>query len=250
MGFIMFGSLLWGFSLLRTRLPPRKSGPFFDLESFKDPAYTLFVLGLSLAFMAYFIPFFYIEPFSLRVGTSENLSFYMLVIMNAAGTLGRMFPNFLADRYELNLFKQCSVTNRFRIGNLNVIVSISYVSGLILLLWLTVHHTDNLIAISVIYSFFAGGLTNCAPAVVGLLSPELNKIGTRVGMMYTIVSLGTLIGTPIAGAILKRQNPTNSISEANYEGVFIFAGVAMLAASVCMHYTRIDKKGVLYFGKV
>jgi predicted MFS family arabinose efflux permease len=99
MGFIMFGSLLIGFVMLRTRLPPRKSGPFCDLESLKDPAYSLFVVGLSLAFMAYFVPFFYIEAFSLRVGASEDVSFYMLAIMNAAGTLGRLFPNFLADRY-------------------------------------------------------------------------------------------------------------------------------------------------------
>ncbi|KAF2664948.1 MFS general substrate transporter [Microthyrium microscopicum] len=239
MGFIMLGSLLLGFALLRTRLPPRKSGPFFDLEAFRDPAYTVFVIGLTLGFMAYFIPFFYIEPFSLRVGTSAELSFYMLAIMNAAGTVGRLLPNFLADS----------------IGNLNVIISISYVSGIILLLWLTVHQTANLIAISIIYSFFAGGLTNAAPAVVGLLSPELNKIGTRVGMMYTVVSLGVLIGNPIAGAILKTQSPkdANGVlieARANYDGVFIFAGVAMIVASVCMHYTRTAKKGLFYFGKV
>jgi predicted MFS family arabinose efflux permease len=99
MGFIMLGSEIIGFAILRTRLPPRKSGPFFDMESLKDPAYSCFVIGLSLAFMAYFVPFFYIEPFSLRVGASEDLSFYMLAIMNGAGTLGRLFPNFLADRY-------------------------------------------------------------------------------------------------------------------------------------------------------
>lgn len=255
MGFIMLGSLLLGFALLRTRLPPRKSGPFFDLEAFRDPAYTVFVIGLTLGFMAYFIPFFYIEPFSLRVGTSADLSFYMLAIMNAAGTVGRLLPNFLADRYVFFSDMSCVATNDYSIGNLNVIISISYVSGIILLLWLTVHHTANLIAISIIYSFFAGGLTNAAPAVVGLLSPELNKIGTRVGMMYTVVSLGVLIGNPIAGAILKTQSPkdANGVlieARANYDGVFIFAGVAMIVASVCMHYTRTAKKGLLYFGKV
>jgi MFS family permease len=138
---------------------------------------------------------------------------------------------------------------------LNVITSISYASALIILLWLTVHRTVTLIAISIIYSFFAGGLTNCAPAVVGLLSPELNKIGTRVGMMYTVVSLGTLIGNPIAGAILKKQSPADDNGEvdmgnANYSGVFIFAGMSMLIGAVCMHYTRINRKGFLYLGKI
>ncbi|OCK76328.1 putative monocarboxylate permease [Lepidopterella palustris CBS 459.81] len=239
MAFIMLGSLLLGFVLLRPRLPPRKSGPFFDLESFKDPAYTSFVIGLALAFMAYFIPFFYIESFALRIGTSEHLSFYILAIMNAAGTLGRIVPNFIADR----------------VGNLNVIIPITYISGLIVLLWLTVHHTGNLITISIMYSFFSGGLTNSAPAVVGLLSPELNMIGTRVGMMLTICSLGTLIGAPVAGAILKSQSPTDArgiidSDRANYDGVFIFSGIGLLVGAVFMNYTRIAKKGLWYFGKV
>ncbi|KAF2109354.1 putative monocarboxylate permease [Lophiotrema nucula] len=239
MGFIMLFSLLLGFALLRTRLPPRKSGPLVDLESLKDPAYSAFVLGLSLAFMTYFIPFFYIETFALRVGASEHLSFYILAIMNAAGTAGRIVPNFIADR----------------VGNLNVIIPITYISALILLLWLTVHSTGNLVAIAIMYSFFSGGLTNSAPAVVGLLSPELNKIGTRIGMMLTACSIGTLIGAPIAGAILKSQTPKNSsgvgdVTKANYDGVFIFAGVGMLLAAASMHYTRINKKGLFFFGKV
>jgi MFS family permease len=106
-----------------------------------------------------------------------------------------------------------------------------------------------------LYSFFSGGLTNSAPAIVGLLSPELNKIGTRLGMMLTLCSIGTLIGAPIAGAILKVQTPTNfegkiNESKANYDGVFVFVGVSFVLAAACMHYTRINKKGWFYFGKV
>ncbi|PVI02656.1 putative monocarboxylate permease [Periconia macrospinosa] len=222
MGFIMLASLLVGFALLRPR------SCVLSLR-----------LGLALAFMSYFILFFYVETFALRVGTNEHLSFYILAIMNAAGTLGRIVPNFIADRA----------------GNLNVIVPITYISGLICLLWLTVNKTANLLAISIMYSFFSGGLTNSVPAVVGLLSPDLNKIGSRIGMMLTICSLGTLIGAPIAGEILKSQTPKDSrgvadTSEANYDGIFIFAGVGLLVAAACMHYTRINKTGLFYFGKV
>lgn len=105
------------------------------------------------------------------------------------------------------------------------------------------------------YSLFSGGLTNSAPSVVGLLSPELNKIGTRIGMMLSICSIGTLIGPPIAGAILRKQSKVDERGvlipgEENFQGVFIFAGVGLLAGAMCMHYTRAAKKGIFFWGKV
>lgn len=105
------------------------------------------------------------------------------------------------------------------------------------------------------YSLFSGGLTNSAPAVVGLLSQELNKIGTRIGMMLTICSIGTLIGPPIAGAILIHQSQTDARGviiqgTEDYTGVFVFSGVGLLVGAMCMHYTRAAKKGLFFWGKV
>ena len=85
--------------LLRPRLPPRKSGPLVIWSAFKEPAYSTFVVGLMLAFLAFFIPFFYAQTYALDIGVDENLSFYLLSIMNAAGMVGRLVPNALADRY-------------------------------------------------------------------------------------------------------------------------------------------------------
>lgn len=94
----MLVSLLLGFALLRTRIPPRKSGPLFDFESFKDSAYSAFVLGLALAFMVYFIPFFYLESQAVSLGVDPTLGIYLLSIMNVAGVIGRIVPNFIADK--------------------------------------------------------------------------------------------------------------------------------------------------------
>lgn len=58
MAFIMLATLGIGIALLRPRLPPRKSGPIIDLAAFKDPAYTTFVIGLALGFMAFFYSIF------------------------------------------------------------------------------------------------------------------------------------------------------------------------------------------------
>jgi predicted MFS family arabinose efflux permease len=106
MAFIMLATLGIGIVLLRPRLPPRKSGPIIDLAAFKDPAYTTFVIGLALGFMAFFIPFFYAESYALNIGADANISFYLLSIMNAAGAIGRLLPNAIADKYVLILTKK------------------------------------------------------------------------------------------------------------------------------------------------
>lgn len=80
------------------------------------------------------------------------------------------------------------------------------------------------------------------PAVLVALSPDLRQIGMRVGMALTVGSLGVLIGPPIAGAILARQNVGSEAHD--YKGVLVFTGVALLVCGAFMSTTRVIKKGV------
>ncbi|KAL4865953.1 hypothetical protein BDV12DRAFT_210775 [Aspergillus spectabilis] len=238
MTIIMLGTLAIGISILRPRLPPRKSGPVIDFAAFKDPAYTTFVIGLALGFMAFFIPFFYAESYALNIGVESELSFYILSIMNAAGMIGRLLPNALADK----------------IGSLSVIVPCSYISAIVVLAWISAKSLGTLLATSIMYSFFSGGLMALPPAVLVALSPSLNQIEVRVGMALTIGSLGVLIGSPIAGAILSGQSRSNHTDGTQnggleYTGTLIITGVALLVCGGFMNGTRVIKKGVK-LGKV
>lgn len=97
MAFLMLGTLLIGIALLRPRLPPRKSGLVVELAAFKDTVYASFVIGLTFALLAFFVPFFYADTYALNLGTDVDLSFYVLTIMNAGGVVGRLLPNAMAD---------------------------------------------------------------------------------------------------------------------------------------------------------
>lgn len=98
MAFVMLAGIAIALAILRPRLPPRKPGPLFLSAAVKEPAYSSFIFGLMLAFMAFFIPFFYAQTYALNIGMNEDLAFYLLSIMNAAGMVGRLLPNALADR--------------------------------------------------------------------------------------------------------------------------------------------------------
>ena len=51
-----------------------------------------------------YTPFWYIELFMLSRGSSMNLAFYTIAIMNAAGVIGRIGSGYIADRVRPVLF--------------------------------------------------------------------------------------------------------------------------------------------------
>ncbi len=123
MAFIMLGTLLIPIAVMKTRLPPRKSGPVVDLAALRDPPFAIFLVckwkssnvclstypradcdeikAVLFMFIGLYVPFFYVETYALSIGVHGDLAFYMLIIMSAASVPGRLLPPFIADRYVL-----------------------------------------------------------------------------------------------------------------------------------------------------
>jgi hypothetical protein len=57
--------------------------------------------------------------------------------------------------------------------------------------------------------------------MVASISPDMSKIGARNGSLYALSAVGALIGSPIAGAIVKAQG-------GGYEGLIGFSGAALM----------------------
>jgi len=47
--------------LIRTRLPPRNSGPLIEWSAFKEPAYMLFTLGIFVLYWTLYFAVFYVS---------------------------------------------------------------------------------------------------------------------------------------------------------------------------------------------
>jgi predicted MFS family arabinose efflux permease len=66
-----------------------------DLAAFRDSEYTLFAIAMFLGYLGLYIPFFYIQLYSLeRFSITGELNFYLLPIMNATGFFGRLVSDF------------------------------------------------------------------------------------------------------------------------------------------------------------
>ena len=87
------------------------------------------------------------------------------------------------------------------------------------------------------------------PAVIVTLSPSMTEVGTRIGMAFFVGSIGVLIGSPIAGAILDAQSQADKnghllLGKADFTGVLIFTGVVLVASGILMIGTRYFKAGL------
>ncbi|KZT02251.1 MFS general substrate transporter [Laetiporus sulphureus 93-53] len=220
-GFIALATLSICFIIMRTRGHPPAKRQLIDKSAWKELPYPLFTLASFFAFVGLYIPFFYISAFAQgKTGASAELAFYLVPILNAASTFGRVSANYLADH----------------VGTLTVITPCTFISGVLALCWIAVHDVGGVVVFAVLYGFFSGTIVSLSPSTVAHLTPDMKRMGGRMGMNFSISGLGLLIGSPIAGTILNLE--THQFLKAQ-----IFCGVMVLVAGVAMGAARVSKAG-------
>ncbi|KAI1411532.1 MFS general substrate transporter [Hypoxylon sp. FL1857] len=209
-GFVQLGTLLFALLFMKSRLPPRRSGSLVEWGAFRELEYTFYGVGMFFNFWGLYFAFYYLASFSRSaVAITPALSYVdslnLLLLLNGIGVLGRLLPNHLADRF----------------GPLNMMIPTCLVCGVALLSWMAVRTPPQLYGWSVVYGIAAGSLQSLFPAGLSSLTTDLRKQGTRMGMVFTIVSFAVLTGNPIAGAIIASMG-------GRYEGAQGFTGACLL----------------------
>ncbi|MCJ1307735.1 hypothetical protein MMC25_001383 [Agyrium rufum] len=221
-GFVMLVLQAVALALAKTRLPPRTTGPLVEWAAFKELPYSLFAIGSFLNFWASYFAYFYLGSFGrdiIHVSSSDSFNF--LIITNGMGTIFRWIPGILSDRY---------------FGPLNTIVPVNIACGIVLYCWIAIDSRGGLIAFSVLYGSFVAALQALFPAALTSLTTDLKKVGTRTGMVFSIVAFAVLTGPPLAGALISRENGSYTYAQ-------VFAGTAMTAGSCLLAATRFAKTG-------
>lgn len=222
LGFVILALDIATFSTLRTRLPPRRSGAIVEWSAFKEPTYMLFVLGMFFNFWGLYFAFYYVGAFARsHVGLSYQNSIDLLILMNGVGMIGRLVPAFLADRY-------C--------GPLNVLLPVTAGCALLIYCWAAVHERAGLYAFACIYGLFAAGIQSLWPATLASLTTDMTKVGTRTGMGFTIVSVATLTGSPLGGALVNKDH-------GNYLYAQMWAASTFAVGLILMSIARVWKSG-------
>jgi MFS family permease len=78
--------------------------------------------------------------------------------------------------------------------------------------------------------FLSAALVTLPSAAFANICPDMSRLGTRLGMSWSISSIATLIGSPIAGALLK----TKANGETDFLGPQLWSGICLLVGSACL----------------
>ena len=213
--------LTQGISLLvmRVRFLASKPRRLLDLTAFREPPFTLYSIGVLFAFLGMYVPFFYMPSFALSHSIlAPNAASILLVMLNIGSLIGRVVPNFLADKT----------------GPFNMLIPCGMAVSALVFLWTIADSSVTLYTLALLYGFFSGACVSLAPTTVLSLSPSLDVVGTRMGMSFVFAALGLLAGNPIAGSILNVSGWLN---------LQLFCGTTTTAAVLGWTAARLCKVG-------
>ncbi|KAM0254579.1 hypothetical protein ACHAQJ_006614 [Trichoderma viride] len=204
---------------MKSRLSPSEEArKLVDLAAFANAPYAVFTVGLFFVFVGLYIPIFDVVV-NAQIGSNvgEDMSFYILSILNAASAFGRVVPGQLADLY----------------GSLEVITVCTFCSAIFAYGWIGIHTLGGSIGFAIVYGFVSGAVVSIQASVIASLVPDVRYIGTWMGMALFVAGLGILIGSPIAGVLV--TTGTNSfVDPLILSGTFILTGgILFCVAWIC-----------------
>jgi len=215
MGFFMLGTylisfplLLWGVSNLGD-IGTGTRRKMFDSAALRDLPFWSYSLSNFFIFTGYMVPFIFISAYGQsRLGLSQSEALNMIIAAQASSILGRLVAGYVSSR----------------IGAMIPWIVSAMASGAICLGWIGVRSESGFIVVACLYGFFSGPLIPLPPSVFPLVCTDPRVLGARLGMAQAIGSIASLIGAPIAGALL-----TTGGGGDNYTALQLFGGLVMIA---------------------
>jgi len=85
-----------------------------------------------------------------------------------------------------------------------------------------------------VYGMSAAAIQSLFPAALSSLTTDLSMAGTRMGMVFSIVSFAVLTGPPISGQLIEKKN-------GEYQYAQIFSGASMIVGCLLLLGARLSK---------
>ncbi|KAH8728572.1 major facilitator superfamily domain-containing protein [Phaeosphaeriaceae sp. PMI808] len=210
--------------VMKPRVPPRKTMIFVG-AAWKNKKYVLLVTALSLMMMGMWTPIFFIPTYANSRGMSATLAAYLLAVINASSTFGRIIPGVLADKF----------------GRLNLFAFGGIGTGIMAFCINEPKTNATIIIYCMFFGFVSGTIISSASAAISLCTSDPRNLGAYMGMGMGLSAFAVLIGPPINGVLLARYD--------GFSGVAIFSGVVCLSGGFLALFSKTLTPGGI-FGKV
>lgn len=127
-----------------------------------------------------------------------------------------------------------------RIGPLNMTIPVVFIWTIVSFCWLAVKTTGGYYAFVVFYGAATGSFQSLTPTTVASITPRLDKVGTRMGMAFALVSFSSMTGPPVGGALQKADGggfvaPQIWAACSTLVGFVLFLGARWAKAGLSFH---------------
>ncbi|RCK59380.1 putative transporter MCH4 [Candida viswanathii] len=153
----------------------------------RNKLFTVLVTGLLFNGLLFLITIVELPSYARSQGFDDNQAYLLLVVFNSVGIAGRIIPSYIAD-------------NGF--GRFNTFVVINLVSLIAFtVIWVPFgSHLTALYVFAGVFGFSSGSVLSLSASLIASIVPT-KDVGKGLGTGFAILSIGDLIGIPIAGAI-------------------------------------------------
>lgn len=132
--------------------------------------------------------------------------------MNAVGAPSRVLFGLLSDKL---------------LGPIRALILGVICAGVMFYSWIAVTDLTALFVFCCLYGSFAAGVQALFPASCAGLTRDVRRIGSRTGMAFAVVSVATLTGPPLGGALVQAREAQGG----GYLYAQIFGGSVLLVGA-------------------
>lgn len=136
--------------------------------------------------------------------------------MNAIGAPSRVLFGLIADRL---------------LGPLYALILGVLCTGIMFFSWIAVRDLPGLFTFCCLYGFFAAACQGLFPAACANLTSDPRKMGGRTGMAFAVVSVATLVGPPLGGALVQAREDGRFLYAQGFGGGVLVLGAGLLIVS-------------------
>ncbi|KAI0003801.1 major facilitator superfamily domain-containing protein [Russula compacta] len=199
-----------------------------SLELAKRGAFILQLLAAFLQAAGNVIPLYYLTTYSVYVlDLTPTTASMLLAVNNAVNSLSRAGMGLMADY----------------VGRQNTMIGCVVFSGItVFAFWLDASYTRFLTFV-VFYGMCSGGYSSLLPTTIAEIYGKEHYSSANAAI-YSIRGLGSLLGAPVAGALLGTQPQSGHQGKASaqlmrrFNTIAVFDGLLLAGAGVCVVFVR------------
>ncbi|KRZ74793.1 Monocarboxylate transporter 14, partial [Trichinella papuae] len=194
-------------------------GDMFDFSLLRNPVMLVLAASNFFALVGFYVPFVYTASYAEHHGIDKTRASYILSSIGFTNVAGRVIVGWMSD--------QRWAPKALTICNMSLIIC-----GLLTILYPFMNSFSLMLIYALLFGFIiCGFVTLTSIALVDELG--LDNLTNSYGLMMMFRGFATLIGSPLAGAMLDATG--------NYTASFVFAGgLIALAGLVCFLIPVLD----------